>query len=180
MNSILFEDPLPLAFMFLALAALVVVWWFQTGHKAALAFLGLILLSAGGFAYLEQRVVTEGEKIEIVLKNIRDALVGDDVAEALKYVSDMSSRRKRYLERMLKEYQVTSAKIGNDLEIKVGPETKDGPALARAYFTGRIEIRPRSGTLEAIPIVRKFTVELRQDDGQWQVVQYKDDALFDR
>ena len=170
--SWLFEDPTTLLVAGLLIEALLVVALVKTGRAIlVLAMVGVLAIMGLGLL-VERLVVTDREQIEATLDGVASALEANDVEGVLRYIDPAASGMRANVRAALAGVHVTDARV-YDLEVDVNHHAK--PPTAQADFTGRVKGNYRGESADGEGMVlRKFTVDFRQQDGRWLMTAYED------
>jgi hypothetical protein len=166
------EDPWPLLFVGLALQAILLVAFFQTGRVVILPGMLLLLLVSAALYIVEQTIVTEQEEIENALYGVADALVRNDEEAVMRYLAPNSAEIRSRARWALQTFEVTKVKIGSDLKIAVNPLAS--PRSATATFTGRIDLADDSSERLHTNFVARFTIVLVRQDDRWLLASYEE------
>jgi ketosteroid isomerase-like protein len=162
------EDPWPTIWTGLAVEILLLVAFFQTRRGLVLLGMSTVLLATGGLVLVERSIVTERERVEMVLAGLADALPTDDHAAIMAHLTPAAQSKAA---RPLAIFKITKANVGNDLEITINELTS--PPSARATFTGRLDIESRRGGEYKQPVVRRFTLVFVRDGDRWLLDDYE-------
>lgn len=172
--TLLFENPYVILIGGLLLVALFVVLLVQSGRGeflyAALGVAGLCLLLLA----VEWFVVTEREEVEQTLDSLAAALETNQVPQVLEFLAPDAPRIRSDAEQRLPAVEVQDANIGSDLTIVINELTS--PPSAQATFTGRIHVKDKTGTFPYENFVRRFTVQLRKENGRWLLYDYEENT----
>lgn len=172
--SWLFEDPTTLIVAGLLIEVLLGIGLFKSGRGAlVLPMIGLLVLVGLG-VLVERLVVTDREQVEDSLDGICRALMANDVPGVLSYIDPEAGGIRSHVQSMLPRAHITDARL-YDLVINVNRHTT--PPSAEANFTGRVK-----GSFQGSDglVLRRFTVDLRQEGERWLIVDYQDRGALGR
>jgi hypothetical protein len=170
----LVENPYLILIGGLLLVALFVVLLVQSGRGGFLyAALGSAALCLA-LLLVERLVVTEREQVEAALDGLAAALETNEVPKVLEFLAPDAPRIRSEAEARLPGVEIQHANVGGDLRITINELAS--PPSATATFTGRIHGKDRSGVFPYENYVRRFTVQLRQQNGRWLLYDYQEAA----
>ncbi|HWB10576.1 MAG TPA: hypothetical protein VG826_15205 [Pirellulales bacterium] len=170
--SWLFEDPTTLIAAGLLIEVLLGVGLVKSGRGVlVLPMIGVLALVGLG-VLVERLVVTDREQVETALDGVCRALMANDVEGVVSYIDPEAAVIRSHVRSLLPRAHVTDARL-YDLDIRVNPRTS--PPSAQANFTGRVKgnFQGEGGGSEGL-VLRKFTVDLRQEGEKWLITGYED------
>ncbi len=175
--SLFVESPWP-AVTICALAFILFGTMFvSSGRPTWLGALAATMVVLVVLVGIERFVVTTAEEIEDTLHGVAAKLEQNNRQEVLASFS-VESPRLREAESILQRVTVQSAIVGRDLDIRINKLTS--PVSASASFTGRFQVRDKSGSIPYEHIIRKFKIRLERHDDRWLIVDYEDADIRSR
>lgn len=176
--SWLFEDPTTVIVAGLLIEVLLGIALFKSGRGVlVLPMIGLLVL-VGLCVLLERWYVTDREQVETALDGVCRALMANDVEGVLNYIDPEAGGIRSHVRSILPQAHITDARL-YDLVIHVNGRTS--PRTAQADFTGRVKgrFRGEGGGGEGL-VLRKFTVNFRQEGEKWLITDYQDHGSIGR
>jgi hypothetical protein len=174
---ILLENPIPTVVIGVITVAVLGIILVQTGRRWTIAALCGVLAVTLVLVIMESLIVTDREEVENTLERVADALESNDLDRVLSLISPsrgqamMADAKNR-----LPPWTVLEARVGSGLRIELNYLTPVPTAIAT--FNGRIRVREQAASgLEGL-YARRFTVKLREEDGQWLLYEYADKNLI--
>jgi len=165
------ESPWPSVMLGIGLEAVLAFFLVRSGRAIVIAAMVGVLALTAGLVVLERIIVTETEQVEDTLDEIARALESNNSTGVLAVFSSNSPRRGE-VQSAMSRVRVSEAKIGGDLEVRLNQLTN--PPSAKAYFTGRVQLK---GTRETIPyehVVRKLKVTFHKEGDRYRIFDYED------
>jgi hypothetical protein len=123
---------------------------------------------------LERLVVTEREQVAAALDGLAAALETNEISKVLEFLAPDGPRIRAAAEQRLPAVEVQDAHVGGDLRITINELTS--PPGATATFTGRIRAKDRAGVFPYENYLRRFTLQLRKQNGRWLLYDYQEAA----
>ncbi len=168
--NLLFENPYVILIGGLLLVGLFVLLLVQSGRPeflyAAIGCAGLCL----AILMMEWLVVTEREEVEQTLDELAAALETNQIPRVLEFLALDAPRIRGDAEQRLPAVEIQDANVGGDLKIVINELMS--PPSATATFTGRIHVKDRTGVFPYENFVRRFSVQLRKQNGRWLLYDY--------
>ena len=166
----LIENPMPLIFFAVAIEAVLGVILYVTGRGAYLiAMIGVLLLMLGGVA-LEWAIVTEREKVEAVIYEVRDSLEAEQWDTVLSHCSPKNTKSRNAVH-LARSYVTNFDRIKiTKLEIDDINELTSPPTTV-AHFWTVITAEGREFGRATHPIV--FHVTFRLEQGRWVIADHE-------
>jgi hypothetical protein len=174
----LFEDPTTLIVAGALIEVLLGIGLFKSGRGVlALPMIGVLVLVGLG-VLVERLVVTDREHVETALDGVCRALMANDVEGVLKHIDPEAGGIRSHVQSILPRAHITDARL-YDVVIRVNHHTS--PPSAQADFTGRVKGRFQGdGGGGEGPVLRKFTVNFRQEGDNWLITDYEDHGPLGR
>ena len=168
----LFEDPLPIVFLGILVEALLFGVLVHTGRRSVLVAMAAVLVLLFGLLVAEHFIVTDAESVQQTLEAIAKDLKTNDVDLILSYVSPSAGNVLARAKSRLDQVIVQHAEIKGRPEITVN--TNNQVKTAHAELRGFFVVKLRRGIVqENVQSIRRFTVQLRKENGQWKVFDYE-------
>lgn len=171
MQTILAEQPLFMAALLAAVAAVAIWGWLQSGARGALA-VGLVsLLLIPLLWFLSLRWVTDREQIESLIQATAAAVEANDVAAAVAAIDPARQDLIATAKADLGRFRFDRAKVNQYRSIEVIPGFE--PPEAEVDMTVGAEVSSVAGQFADIQVVRRVLLRLRKSDqGRWFVYEY--------
>ena len=164
-----FESPVLMIVIGLTTAALLGGLWLQTGKRFLLVFLiGVLALTAAG-VILERSVETEPERIEKTLHQIARDIERNDQAALVRHIHSQATQIRQAATTEMGTYEFDQVTIKSNLQIEVDAGTEPKTATARFNV---VVVGSGGGLGKHRRVPRYVTLELKQEDGAWRVLDY--------
>ena len=168
----IFDQPIYIALVGLALGFLAGVLWTSTGRKEFLAALGAVIVFTIGMLIVERVVVTDQEAIRQTLAQIARDVQTNDVAKVARHITPSNTELAAKARAEMPNYQFTECRITKVHKTDV---VTAEPRTAIVEFNVIVSGSFRQGGLEASGSYPRW-VRLhlvKEQDGRWTVQDYK-------
>lgn len=171
MQAILAEQPLFMAALLAAVAAVAIWGWLQSGARGALAVGVVSLLLIPLLWWLSARWVTDREQIRSLIEATAAAVEANDIATVVAAIDperqDLIATAKADLGR----FRFRRAKVNQYRSIEVIPGF--AAPEAKVDMTVGAEVSSVAGQFADVRVVRRVLLLLRKSDqGRWSVYEY--------
>jgi len=168
---VLFENPMGLIFVGIAIEAILGVILYMTGRGIYLiAMIGVLLVVFVGVG-LEWVIVTERERVEASIEEIRAAMEANDVERVIESISPSNRKTRSDARWAMGEVTFSRVKI-TDREIgKINELTS--PPTATARLTILVSGKDRQGLLTHTTYAAKLDVTFQLENDRWVVIEHK-------
>jgi hypothetical protein len=171
MQAILAEQPLVMAALLAAVAAVAIWGWLQTGARGALAVGVIALLLIPLLGWLSLRWVTDREQIKALIQATAEALEANDVATAVAAIDPARQDLIAAAKADLGRFRFSKAKVNRYQSIEVIEGTV--PPEAEVDMAVGAELSSAVGAFTDIRVVRRVVLRLRKSEqGRWFVYDY--------
>ena len=173
----LLEKPLFIVAIGLLTSALLGGFWLQTGRKPLVYALALVVSLTCALVLLERAVETDREQIEATLEQISRDVERNDLDAVLRYLDPTATEIRRRAAAEFARFEFQRVSIKQNLEISIQADQQ--PAAATATFNVVVVLsersglhRERSGMREEIRAPQFIMLNLRKEEGTWQVTDF--------
>ncbi len=165
------ENPMPLIFFAVAVEAVLGVILYMTGRGIYLIAMIGVLLAILGCVGLERMIVTERERVEAALEEVRAGMEANDIERVLACISPQAGDVRSDARWAISYVRFTRVKITR-LEIdKINKLTS--PPTATARFIVMVSGEDRHGSMGHRTYPAKLDVTFRLENGRWVIIKHK-------
>jgi hypothetical protein len=172
----IFEQPLTIVLISVALLTGIAVSWVMSGHKGLLyALIGCSVLAAL-LLIAERMVVTDRESIEETVQRMARDVASNVPAKVTQHISPAATELLQRANTELPNYKFESMRITKVHKIDVQSDAQPKTAIVEFNILASGSFRYGSDLISDTNIPRWVQLELvKEDDGAWRIRDYKHD-----
>jgi hypothetical protein len=164
------ENPTPVLFACGAVAMVLLLRFFKTGHvRSLLPILGVAAF-AGAAVLVDYLVVTDREQVQNVIYGAAADAERNDLDAVMKFISPGASTVREDLKRWVGKTKLSLVKIA---QLDVHVDIEANPPTATARFWVRAEGEAHNETAIYHNYVGRLIVDFRREGEKWLVVRYQ-------
>ena len=175
----LLENPIPILFLGVLTAAILVAALYMTGRLVFVFALFGSIIVFGVLLMTEQLVVTDVEAVEATLDEIADVVSTNDLDAVLRHISPTATKLRTAAQNRLSQVVLSNADIIGRIDVTV--DVNQPRRTAVAQFTGRVVWSDKQGLIQEMTYIRFFVVRFRKEDDHWLVTEFEEhDPILQR
>ena len=171
MLDLLYESPVIVAMVGTALTGLLVFFWIQSAKRAVLVAAMLCGLLSVGMVVMSVNVVTDRERILLILDEVADALEENNHEVVFGYIHPNAVAAVQRARSELPAYAFSEARVTRVRELSVNKGTV--PPTAMVEFTVVVNVALQGMQYRGPRLIRIY---MMQSDGRWLVRDYQHTA----
>lgn len=168
MSQFFFESPLLIGLIGCIVTGIAGLIWVNTMQRLALQIAGVSLATTVVLVLTNLNVVTDRERIEVMLYQVAEAIQNNDHAKVYQAIHPSATNTVLQAKVELPKWSFTEARVTGISSISVDRGSK--PATAIAQFNVRVVVTLRGDKLDIPRFVKIYLEEL---NSQWLVKNYE-------
>ncbi len=171
-NWVLFESPITIIVVTLALLIVLAALLVQTGRRGFLVAVAAVVVAGIGLLGAERWVITESEQVRAMLHQVARDLEANQPQLVLDHCWPQATSLRQYLQSIMPQVTIHHASIKRNLRVEIQQAGSEMTAEARA--NGVVQFSHQNGLIANQMYARFFVIRLRKQDGRWYLVEYDD------
>lgn len=170
----IFDQPLIIVLLSVAVLTGVAITWITTGHKALLYVLIAGVALAALLLVVERMVVTDREAIDATLQQMARDVASNVPAKITQHISPSAPSLQAQANAEMPNYKFSTLRITKIHEIKVNADAEPRTAVVEFNIIATGTFKAGSDVLADANIPRWVQLDLVKDpDGAWRVKNYQ-------
>lgn len=173
----IFEQPLLLVLLSVAILSGIAITWVMSGQKAFLYVLIVGVLIAAGLIVAERMVVTDRETIQATLEQMARDVASNDQAKVMQHIATSATAIQQQAKSELPRYKFDSMRITQVHKIDVRDTQSPRTATVEFNVMAAGSFQAGADLISSNNVPRWVQLELvKEPDGAWRITDYQHEA----